>query len=146
MRNTNRMPTNARLRLLAPLWLVDLIAADLAHMHAGDGLDRFMVNDQQVRAMLNARDVSLTLYQDTTTGGGTTTQLWNPAQAGADLPNFPPGAGDANTKVVWYLFPEGTFGRADAGTLDLGVVRDFTLDNRTITGTSPSRGRRRCRR
>lgn len=35
----------------------------------------------------------------------------------------------ANTKVVWYLFPEGTFSRADAGTLDLGVVRDSTLNS-----------------
>jgi hypothetical protein len=27
------------------------------------------------------------------------------------------------------LFPEGTFSRADAGTLDLGIVLDSTLNN-----------------
>jgi hypothetical protein len=129
IRNVNRMPANARLRLLAPLWIVDFIAADLARMHAGDGLDRFLVNDAQVRAMFDARDVNVSFYQDTATGGGTTNMLFNPPQAGADLPNFPPGAGTANTKVVFYLFPEGTFSRADGGTLDLGIVRDSTLNN-----------------
>jgi hypothetical protein len=32
------------------------------------------------------------------------------------------------TTVVWYLFPEGFFQFLDAGRLDLGVVRDSTLD------------------
>jgi hypothetical protein len=30
--------------------------------------------------------------------------------------------------VISYLFPEGTFARADAGVLDLGVIRDTTLN------------------
>jgi hypothetical protein len=128
IRNVNRMPKNARLRLLIPLWVVDFLAQDAARMHPGDGLDRFYINDPEVTRMFDARDISVSYYQDTANTGGAT-QLFNPPQAGADLPNFPPGAGTANTKVIWYLFPEGTFSRADAETLDLGIVRDSTLNN-----------------
>lgn len=31
-------------------------------------------------------------------------------------------------KTVWNLFVDGTFQRLDSGTLDIGVVRDSTLD------------------
>jgi hypothetical protein len=30
--------------------------------------------------------------------------------------------------VIWYLFSEGTFLFLDGGTLDLGIVRDSTLN------------------
>jgi hypothetical protein len=41
-------------------------------------------------------------------------------------PNWPWGAKKA---LVWYLFPEGAVQFLDGGRLDLGVVRDSTLDS-----------------
>lgn len=127
VRSRQRMPYNARLRALIPAWFIDLVGADLAHNHPGDGLDRF-TQDQEgfVRAMFNAANVNVTFYEDSTDGG--TNQLFSTPTGGADLPNFPPGPASTSARVVWYLFPEGTFARADAGTLDLGVVRDSTLN------------------
>ena len=51
-------------------------------------------------------------------GGG---QIFG-AQGGGALLGFP-------STVVWYLFPEGSFLYLDAGTLELGIVRDSTLNS-----------------
>ena len=119
------------LRLLTPAWLKRLIASDLAHNHPGDGLERFTQNAEAfVRASAAASDVNVTFYEDSAnmTTGNVANQLFT-AQAAGDLENYPPTSGGVTSaRVISYLFPEGTFARADAGTLDLGVVRDATLN------------------
>lgn len=129
-RNRNRMPKDARLRALVPAWLIDLIGADLAHMHAGDGLNRFTDDVESfVRGLFNSANVTPTFYEDTAATGATTNQLFGALVGGVDLQNFPPGPGVTSARMIWYLFPEGTFARGDGGTLDLGIVRDSTLNN-----------------
>lgn len=128
MRSRQRMPQNARLRAMVPAWFVDYIGSDLAHNHPGDGLERFTQDPEAfVRAIFNSARINVGFYEDTAAGG--TNQIFSTPTGGADLPNFPPGPGSTSARMVWYLFPEGTFGRADAGTLDLGTVRDSTLNN-----------------
>lgn len=128
IRSRQRMPYNARLRVLIPAWFIDFVGADLAHNHPGDGLERF-TQDQEafVRAMFTSANCNVTFYEDSTDGG--TNQLFSTPTSGADLPNFPPGPASTSARVIWYIFPEGTFARGDAGTLDLGIVRDSTLNN-----------------
>lgn len=128
IRSRQRMPYNARLRVLIPAWFIDFVGADLAHNHAGDGLDRFTQDSEGfVRQAFAAANVNVTFYEDSTDGG--TNQLFSTPTSGADLPNFPPGPASTSARVIWYIFPEGTFARGDAGTLDLGIVRDSTLNN-----------------
>jgi hypothetical protein len=119
-----RMPHDAHMRLLTPAWAVDLLAADIAHMHAGDGLNRFAVTEADVRGFFAAMNVSLTLYEDSANmaTGNVANQLFTGQSAG-DLENWPPTSGGVtNSRVISYA-------RLDAGTLDLGVVRDSALND-----------------
>ncbi len=130
IRSRHRMPSNARLRALIPAWFIDFIGSDIAHNHPGDGLERF-TQDQEgfVRAAFNAANVNVSFYEDSAVlTAGLTQQVFAAAQGATDVANWPPGPGATSARVIWYLFPEGTFARADAGTLDLGIVRDSTLN------------------
>jgi hypothetical protein len=128
-RNRQRMPADAQLRLLIPAWTVDFFASDLAHSHPGDGLERFAITEATVRSWLSAANINVTFYEDSATAVPGVTFQQAVAQGNTDLANWPPGPGATSSRVIAYLFPEGTFARADAGTLDLGIVRDSTLNS-----------------
>ena len=53
--------------------------------------------------------------------GSTTNMIWGTQSTGAML-KYP-------TTVEWFLFPEGTWLFLDGGSLDLGLVRDSTLNS-----------------
>ncbi len=130
IRNRHRMPYDAKLRVLIPAWFIDFVGSDLAHNHPGDGLERF-TQDQEgfVRAAFASANTNVTFYQDSAVlTAGLTQQTAVAVQGPTDIANWPPGPGATSARVIWYLFPEGTFSRADAGTLDLGIVRDSTLN------------------
>lgn len=116
-RSRHRMPRDARLRLYLPAWVIDLFQADLARRHAGDGIGVFAVAEAEIRSWFAARNVNVTFYIDTETGAG---QVFG-AQGATDLRNFP-------STAVWYLFHEGAFVFLDGGMLDLGLVRDSSLN------------------
>ena len=127
VRNRNRMDPHAKLRLLLPYWFVDFVAADVAKIHAGDGLERFgIVNEDWVRAAVGSRDLNVTFYEDQDDGGANA-QIFG-GQGATPIRHWPPGAGTAVTRAVSFLFPEGTHTVGDGGTLDLGLVRDSTLN------------------
>jgi hypothetical protein len=127
VRNRNRMDPNAKLRCLVPRWFVDFVAADIAKTHAGDGLERFTVGEADVRAMFASRNVNVTFYEDQSDRGAAVAQIFG-AQGATALRHWPPGGGVATAQVVWFLFPEGTHTVGDGGTLELGIVRDSTLN------------------
>jgi hypothetical protein len=118
-RSRNRTAVGLKLRILLPEWSKSLIRADLARSFQGNDLDPLGVSDAQIGAWFTARDVVPSFYLDTATGAG---QVFG-AQGAGVLTAFP-------STVVWYLFVEGSFVFLDGGTLDLGLVRDSTL-NRT---------------
>ena len=62
--------------------------------------------------------MSISFYLDSPTGEG---QIFG-AQGTGPVLDFP-------DTVVWYIFPEGSFLFLDGGTLELGIVRDSTLNN-----------------
>ncbi len=130
VRNRNRMDPNAKLRLFLPRWGVDFFAADASQMHAGGGntgFERFTVGEAEVRAWLGSRNVNITFYEDQSDAGGAAAQIFG-AQGATPIRHWPPGAAN-NPNLVSFLFPEGAFTVGDGGTLDLGIVRDSTLNN-----------------
>jgi hypothetical protein len=116
-RNNQRMPRDAQLRVMFPAWIIDFLAADAAQRHAGDGLEIFTVTEVQVRSIFAAANCSVTFYEDTATGAGQ--QLGG--QGSTDIRNWP-------LTCRWYIFHEGAMLGLDGGTLDLGIVRDSTLN------------------
>lgn len=115
-RNRHRMSPDARLRVIFPEWFKNALRADLTKQIPGDGDGTtFALADSTVNSWFAIRGIEVTWTLDGETG-----QILGSQAAGA-LNSFP-------TNVVWYLFAEGTFLFLDGGTLDLGIVRDSTLN------------------
>lgn len=111
-RHRHRLEAVQPLRAIAPLWLKDMLRADIAMQMPGDGLDETLnLADAKIEAWLRARNVNITWHLDGT-GFGT--------QTASALLDFP-------ATVEWALFAEGTWLFLDGGTLDLGIIRDSTL-------------------
>ena len=114
MRYLLRLDRNFRLRMLAPEWLPDLLVTDQVSAQ----FDRFMAMEEAT-ANLRAYGVEPTWYKDTPSTG--TTQGFS-AETASAIDDFPDIAQVA-------LFPEGTFLHLDGGVLELGIVRDSTLNS-----------------
>lgn len=114
MRSRHRMSLGASIRILAPAWLRDLVISDLAR-------SAFTAREN-AEALLNmelsALGINVTWYRDGKTSGG---QVFGTQSAGT-LTDFP-------AEAFYYAFPEGSWLYLDAGTLELGIVRDSTLNS-----------------
>jgi len=117
-RSRYRVCSGVNLRLVAPFWLKSVLKADIAAQHPGDGLTRYSVSDAQIEDWLRIRGVSPIWTQDTFAGDD---QLPGPVD-GDPLGTWP-------CSVRWFLFPEGEWIYLDSGVLDLGLVRDSTLNS-----------------
>jgi hypothetical protein len=124
-RQLHRIPRSQTLTAILPDWARDLIRADiareLAHGNVGDR-DPLAITDDQVDALLLARGIKPIWHLDgqgEEVEGGVSQVFAAPAKGA--IKEFP-------TKLVWYLFAEGSLQFLDGGRLDLGVVRDSTLD------------------
>lgn len=118
-RNRHRMDPSAALRVLLPEWFKNALRADLAMQLPGDGGDNYentlAIAEAKINAFFAVRNINVSWFLDGETG-----QIMG-AQAAGALNDFP-------GELVWYLFSEGTFLFLDGGTLDLGLVRDSTLN------------------
>lgn len=113
-RSRFRMSEDARFVFVAPAWVRDLILSDLINAQ----FDRFAIDGPAgVDAFLRSKGVDPVWYLDEQTGGG---QVFAAQTAGALL-QFP-------TNVKWFLYPVGTWVFLDTGSLELGIVRDSTLN------------------
>lgn len=116
LRNRHRLDQNAPLRAIFPEWFRKALRSDLVKQLPGDGQDvAFGLQDSTVDRWFSDRNVSVTWTPDGEAG-----QIMG-AQANGALNPFP-------SSVIWYLFPEGTFLFLEDATLDLGLVRDSTLN------------------
>jgi hypothetical protein len=109
----NRLDRNSRFRAWFPAWLPDMMVADTRRSQ----FDRFRA-EAEITGLLNDAGITASYYLDSATGKG---QVFPGQAANTDVAGFP-------ATMVWYLFPEGTFTKLDGGSLDLGVVRDSTLN------------------
>lgn len=115
-RSRYRLDPKAPLRVLFPEWFKNALRADLTKQLPGDGRDgTFNLAEAEINKWFSTRNINVAWFLDGETG-----QIFGAQSAGALL-GFP-------TNVIWYLFSEGTFLFLDGGTLDLGLVRDSTLN------------------
>jgi hypothetical protein len=125
-RNLHRLPSDAVLTAIFPDWVKDLIRIDLAreigHGQEANGWNSFAVTDTQIEDMLSASKIKCIFHLDgqSSSVAGGVAQAFATQSTGA-VNTFP-------SKMVWYAFPEGAIQFLDGGRLDLGVVRDSTLD------------------
>lgn len=127
-RYRSRLNRGINLRAVLPDWIKDMVRADIVRelAHGNDTSDAFSLTDAQVDAFLTNRGISPVWMLDGATGATHNSVTYASqgfgAQSSGKLLDWP-------ANVVWYLFAEGTFQRLDGGRLDIGVVRDSTLDS-----------------
>ena len=116
-RRRHHMPADATLTLFLPSWVVEFIKVDLINDHSM-GLGFLGAGEAEVNQVFASMNLDVNWYYDSATGAG---QAFADLQDEGELNLFP-------STVVAYLFAPGTFVRLNAGTLDLGVVRDSVLN------------------
>jgi hypothetical protein len=115
----NRYRTGALpLRAIFPTWFKDLLRADIALQMPGGAIDTFALADTVINQWFSSRNINVTWALDGEAGQDYAAQ--------ADASVLQPFM----EQVIWYLFVEGTFLFLDGGTLDLGIVRDSTLNSK----------------
>lgn len=118
-RYRHRTSPDFQLDLLAPTWFRNLLAADLTRQMPGDST--LSVGEAELTGYLNAIGYRpfWTLDANPRTGAGS--QVWADETAGSMINDFP-----VTTRV--RVFHPGAHVFLDQGQLDLGVVRDSTLN------------------
>jgi chemotaxis protein histidine kinase CheA len=109
-RSRHRLESDAPLRVIAPAWIKDAMAADLTLSMPGDST---MSAYGEIDAYIASRGINMTWHLDDANMSG--------AQSGSAALN------EFYDSFTWYIFAEGTFLFLDGGTLDLGIIRDSTL-------------------
>jgi hypothetical protein len=136
-RSRNRMGEDAPLRVLAPSWIVDAMQVDVLRSQ----FMRFDGDAATFEGELRKRNITISWYLDSPTGANPS-QVFA-AQGDGAIVGFP-------AKADWFLFAEGSFMFLDGGTLELGIVRDSTLNSTndfqisTRSPTSTGRTESRC--
>jgi hypothetical protein len=110
------MPRGARFTALLPMVTLDILLLDTVQTIDGN---RFKSRGD-LDAYLNEVGIDTAYYLDTPSTG--TTQLPDSAQTAAAIDSFP-------DNIQWALFPNGTFLHLDMAELNLGIVRDSTLNS-----------------
>lgn len=114
-RNRHRLPRNYPLRFAFPDWLYANIRTDLARELPGAASERLAVSEAEIDAFFRARNINPTSFMDGESG-----QVFG-AQPDGHAIAWP-------STVTTYLYPEGAWLFLDGGSLDLGLVRDSTLN------------------
>ena len=117
-KSRHRITSGVNLRAAFPAWTKELLRTDIAREAPGDGLGRYAVTDAEIMSWFNVRGISPIFYVDTRTGAG----MAYGAQGVAAVTDFP-------STIEWFLWVEGSFIFVDGGTLNLGLVRDSTLNS-----------------
>lgn len=116
IRGRLRMPEGSRFRALLPSYTLDLLMLDTIQTQ----FDRFR-SKEELNAYLRSVGIDPVYYIDGDFAAGDD-QLPDASQAADAIDGLP------NT-VQWALYPEGAFIGVDMGVLELGIVRDSTLNS-----------------
>lgn len=108
-----RMDPDARFRAILPTWVQDELVLD--NIQTIDG-NRFKSKAELV-SYLRSVGIEPTFHLDNVTGA-----VPFSAETASAIDGFP-------DTVQWALFAEGTFIHLDMGSLELGIVRDSTLNS-----------------
>lgn len=116
LRSRHRLDEYAPFKAMFPVWFKNALRADLVKQLPGDGQEAaFNLAEATINKWFASRNINVTWFVDGEEG-----QILGEQNAGG-LNAFP-------ENVIWYLFPEGTFLYLDGATIDLGIVRDSTLN------------------
>ena len=134
-RSLHRIPASQMYTAIFPDWVKDLIRTDIAREQAHDNGGSFNVwevSDAQIDSIFAQRKVNVIWHLDgqkEPTSKNYKTQYWGtPAESKLLDELLPKVGGSAGERLPWYFFPDGALQFLDGGRLDLGVVRDSTLD------------------
>lgn len=124
-RSKHRLDSMVPLRMILPAWVKELFRADLTRGFAGD-LDALAVADATIQSWFRARGVNITFHLDGLAANNTVTpnipaQVYANVTANSAIPGF-------IDRIDAVLFVEGEWLYLDGGILDLGLVRDSSLN------------------
>jgi hypothetical protein len=114
IRSNNRMPQEARLQVILPAWVADVLVIDLIK----SVFNRFTYNQAGVEQLLQSFNISVAWTLDGPTDGNGQVLARQAAGAMNALP----------TTIEWAIFPAGSWLFVDSGVLELGIVRDSVLN------------------
>ena len=115
IRSRMRMPREARFTALLPAVTLDILILDAIQ----NQYDRYK-SRADVDAYLRAIGIDPVYYIDTPSTG--TSQIADSSQTAAAIDAFP-------DNIQWAIYPQGAFLGIDSGSLELGIVRDSTLNS-----------------
>ena len=110
-----RMPRTTRFRALLPYWVPDMLALDTIN----NPFDRYKTEASLVE-YLRGLYIDPVFYLDSPSTG--TTQLPDSSQTAAAIDELP-------ANIQWAIYPDGAVLGVDSGSLELGIVRDSTLNS-----------------
>lgn len=116
IRSRLRMPSGARFRALLPVVALDILLLDAIQ----NQFDRYRSRGD-IDAYLRSVGIDPVYYLDGDFAAGDD-QIADASQAAGALDAFP-------DTIQWALYPEGEFLGIDSGVLELGIVRDSTLNS-----------------
>jgi len=121
-RRRHHMPRNAPLDILLPEWAIDIIKQDMVNSEHGL-MNSMCVSDADVIRAIRCLNLRPCWYYDGPSS------IYNDEIGDMSQPQTPEGPLNAfPSKLVSYMFSPGTFVRLDSGNLDMGLVRDSTLN------------------
>ena len=116
IRGRFRMPREARFVALLPAVVLDILLLDAIQ----NQFDRYQTRGD-IDAYLRSTGIDPVYYLDGQFAAGTD-QTPDAAQTAAAIDAFP-------DTIQWAMFPQGAFLGIDMGVLELGIVRDSTLNS-----------------
>lgn len=120
-RKRNHISKNMPIDVLAPDTLIPVLYADAVADHAL-GMNALSLDQDALAAELfSALNLNVEFYYDYSTDYGAINAMQN-AQGPGSIGNFP-------TDYRLYFWAPGTWQRLDAGILNLGIIRDSTLNS-----------------
>ena len=130
-RYRNRIPESQRLTAIFPAWAKDLFRADLTRQLATSATEFLAVADTALDDWFSVRGINVIWMLDgrPVRSGHTVNwaaQTFGTQSSDATLVKWP--VTSSIVDLVFNLFVEGTMQVLDGGQLDLGIVRDSTLD------------------
>jgi hypothetical protein len=115
-RYRHRLASDAPMTVVVPRWAVDYLVSDMVRRMPGDGVNANLgATDADVRAILARHNINLVAHMDGLSG-----QIMAAQSAGV-IVEYP-------TTIVEFIYPSGAWTFLDGGELNLGVVRDSTLN------------------
>jgi len=123
-RNKYAMCDDATLEAVFPGWLLAMFRADLAKRKGWDSPgSAFNITNAEIASWLTLRGISAQFVQDWQVRGLTALGASGATNIGAASP-----ATAWPTQVSFMIYAAGTFVKGNGMTLDLGVIRDSTLN------------------